>query len=88
MKVRHIFLKIAVIVLILHLAAGGLIGSQIQDSVINMDLDQVISAMETNDGLNVDDQFIRNNSIFSSATLISLLVAVMGVVAFRRNNES
>ena len=88
MKIRHILIKVAVTVLILHLAAGALIGSQIQDASINMGLDQVISAAETNNGLNVDDQIIQGNSIFSRATLISLLVAVMGVVAFRRNNES
>ena len=86
MKIRQIFIKVAIIALILHLASGALIGSQIQDGTINMmDLQQRISSADIHNGLDADYQFVQNESIFSKATIISLLVAVMGVVAFRRN---
>jgi len=86
MKIRHIFIKVAIIALVLHLASGALIGSQIQSGTSNVDLQQMISSPDIhNAALGADNQFMQNESIFSKATLISLLVAVMGVVAFRRN---
>ena len=81
-------IKIAVIVLILNFAVPGLVGSQIQDAKIKINLDRVIPSAENNSGFDQDDQIIQvlqEDSIFSQATLISLLFVFVGIVAFRRN---
>lgn len=88
MKIRRLTGIIIVALLALHIAAGGLAGSQSQESEQNIIIQKTISSLEMQTSLAPVVQSEEGRSIFSKTTIISLLMAVMGIVAFRRNTYS
>jgi hypothetical protein len=89
MKTKNIIGMVAVIVLTIHFAAGGLIGFQGKKSPQILTIEKVMPPPVAIQGtINPGEQLNGGKSIFSKATIISLIVAVMGIVAFRRNTFS
>ena len=86
MKLIHILKILFIALLVLHIGASGLVGFQNEGTIKNDTLDKVIHAAEVQDGLDTDAQSLSNESVFSRATILTLVFAVMGIVAFRRNS--
>lgn len=88
MKIQRMITMVAFIILLIHLTAGGLVGFQSPGSAQNLDIEKIIPSEIIQNTLASGEQFEQNRSIFSTTTIISLIVAVMGIVAFRRNTYS
>ena len=88
MKIRH-FLGIMIIFTItVYFVAAGFAGSQSQVVADKSIIEKSIPSLAIQQTFKSGDEFERDRSIFSKTTLISLLVAVIGIVAFRRNTYS
>lgn len=88
MKIRHLLGTFVILIITIYFVAAGIAGAQNQVSAENITIDKAIPSISIQQTLNPGDQFEQDRSIFSKTTLISLLVAVIGIVAFRRNNYS
>jgi len=88
MKTSYWLGVLIVVVLMVHFSAGGLIGFQSKVPTKNLTIEKVISPQAIQNTLTPGEQFNQNKSIFSKTTIITLVVAVMGIVAFRRNHYS
>ena len=90
MKMHH-WIYVFVVTLVMITATGGLVGLKSEGSAQNLTVENEIPSVATPDALNTVEQYNQDDqgrSIFSKTTIISLLVAVMGIVAFRRNTYS
>ena len=88
MKTRHFIGIVVIIILSMYFVAAGMAGSQSQVDTKNPIIEKAISSKAIQHSLKSDDQFEPDRSIFSKTTMISLIVAVIGIVAFRRNTYS
>jgi hypothetical protein len=88
MKARHFIGNIVIIILSLYLVAVGMAGYQSQMDTKNLIIEKAVPSKAIQHSVKSDDQFEPNRSIFSTTTMISLVVAVIGIVAFRRNTYS
>lgn len=88
MKIRYFISVTIFIVFMLHFAASGLIGSQGPQTPDVLSIEKTISSVTIQTPLQPGDKFKQDESIFSKTTIISLIMAVMGIVAFRRNTYS
>lgn len=76
---------ILLIVLTLGFTAGGSSTSQPVNSIPNLLIEKALPAGVNPAVITGSEQSTETNSIFSWSTIISLSVAVIGIVAFRRN---
>ena len=88
MKIRHLIGMVIIIVLTIHFAAGGLVGSQSKKSAQGIAIEKIAASGNLQDTIKASEQISPARSIYSKSTIISLIVAVMGIVAFRRNTYS
>ena len=88
MKTRYLIGIFVVIIITMHFVAAGMAGSQSQVVTENLVIEKAIPAQALQNTLTSGDQFEQDGSIFSKSTIIYLLVAVIGIVAFRRNTYS
>jgi hypothetical protein len=77
-----------VVTLSIHLVADGLAGSQRQEFAQNILIEKSIPPGAIPAPLDSPQQPVKDRTIFSKTTIISLFVAVIGIVAFRRNSYS
>ena len=88
MNIRYVIGIVVIIIITTHFVAAGLAGSQSQVAEQNHIIEKVISSDEIQNTLGSEDQFEQDKSIFSKTNILSLIVAVIGIVAFRRNTYS
>lgn len=88
MKIRYLIGIAVIIIVSVHLVAAGLAGSQSQVVSENTIIEKAIPSKAVQHSLKSPDQIKQDGSIFSKTTLISLVVAIIGIVAFRRNTYS
>lgn len=88
MKIRYLIGIAVIIILTIHLVAAGLAGSQSQAVTENSVIEKAIPSQAVQHSLKTDDQHKQDRSIFSKTTFFSLVVALIGIVAFRRNTYS
>lgn len=88
MKIRKLIVAIAIISFTMHFLVVGLAGSQSNIDTENLIIEKAIPSKAIERTLKSGDQFKPDESIYSKTTFISLLVAVIGIVAFRRNTYS
>ncbi len=88
MKISYWFGIVFVVVLAVHFSASALVGFQSKGPSQDLAIEKVIPPEATQNALQPGGKFVQNKSIFSRTTIISLIVAVMGIVAFRRNTYS
>lgn len=88
MKARHLISILFIIIISMHFVATGLAGSQSQEVTENFIIEKAVPSIAFQNTLKSDDHREETRSIFSRTTIISLIVAVIGIVAFRRNTYS
>ena len=88
MKTRYILATIFVIIISIHFVATGLAGSKSQVVTENFIIEKTVPALALQKTMDTADQLEPKRSIYSSTTIISFIVAVVGIVAFRRNTYS
>ena len=84
MKTIRIIKTIIVIAIALFFVGNGIIGFQSVGHAQKLTIEKAIPASVMQYTLEPVHQFQQNKSIFSTTTLISLIVAIIGIVAFRR----
>jgi hypothetical protein len=72
--------------LTLHFGASGLVGFQSQSIEEGTLIQNVSASVATTQGLEIQQQTDEHRSIFSNGTILTLLIAVVGLVSFRRNS--
>ena len=87
MKKRYMFCMVFVVmILTIHFAAGGLIGSQKQEVFQYGLMDNTNShPIHMAYSLISNEPIKQDKSIFSKTTVFFLFSAVIGIIAFRRN---
>lgn len=88
MKTRYIVGIFVVMLLTMYFVAAGTAGSKSQMVTENIVIEKANPTQTLKNTLTSGDQFEQDGSIFSKSTIIYLLVAVIGIVAFRRNTYS
>jgi hypothetical protein len=89
MKTRYLIgIFLFIIVITMHFVAAGMAGSQSQLVTENLVIKKAIPSQALQNTLTSGDQLEPDGSIFSRSTIIYLIVAVIGIVAFRRNTYS
>ena len=88
MKRRLIIEIVVLIVLASPFVASGLIGSESKQHTQKPCIENTIPSSPTQDIVKPGEQLIQEKSIYSKTTIILLIVAVIGIVAFRRNSFS
>ena len=68
--------------------AGGLWDSKTPGPVPKLKIEKAVPAKVAPDALTNNEKAVQDNSIFSWPTIITLSVAVIGIVTFRRNTYS
>jgi hypothetical protein len=85
MKMKNMIGMAIVITLMIHFTAGGLVGFDGKATTQTHLINNTISADAIHKTVISGEPHIEDKSIFSKATIISLVLAVIGLVAFRRN---
>ena len=88
MKIRNLTGIAAVIILSIYFVSAGLAGSQSTIDTEKIIIEKAHPIKTIQDNLGHGDSNEQDRSIFSKTTIISLLAAVIGIVAFRRNTYS
>jgi hypothetical protein len=88
MKIRQLIVTIVIISFTVLFVIVGLAGSQSQTDTENIIIEKVIPSKAIEHSLKSGDQFKPDKSIYSKNTIISLIVAIFGIIAFRRNTYS
>jgi hypothetical protein len=88
MKTLYLIGIVVIIIFTMDFVAAGISGSQSQVAPRNFIIDKAFSTKTNQHSLNSKDQFESDRSIFSKTNIISLIAAVIGIVAFRRNTYS
>lgn len=74
-----------IITLMIHFTASGLVGFNGNATTQTHLITSTLSADTIHKTVISGEQHFEDESIFSKATIISLVLAVIGLVAFRRN---
>jgi hypothetical protein len=94
MKIRQLIGFFIIFIFTGYFVAAVLAGSKSQIVTENVTIEKAIMGEAVQHSLKSDDQFMQDRSIFSimqdrsifsKTTVISLIAAVIGIVAFRRN---
>ena len=85
MKMMNLVRMAIVIALMIHFTASGLVGFNGKGTAQTQVINTTLTADTIHKTVNSDEQHIDDKSIFSKATIIVLILAVVGLVAFRRN---
>jgi hypothetical protein len=82
---KNIIRMAIIIAVTIHFTASGLVGFNGNGTVRTHMIENTLTADTIHNTVNPGEQHIEDKSIFSKATFISLILAVIGLVAFRRN---
>ena len=88
MKILHVIGIFTVFFLILHYSGDSFFLFQNEVTAQDIAIENKISVGLTQNNLPSVKDSEQSESIFSTTTIISLIVVVMGIVAFRRNRFS
>ena len=77
-----------IIVLMIHFTASGLVGFDGNGTGQTQLIKNTLPADTIQKTVNFGEQHSQDRSIFSKVTIISLILAVIGIIAFRRNTYS
>ena len=84
MKTIRIIKTIIVIAIALYFVGSGITGFQSVGHAQKLTIEKAIPANMMQHTLEPVNQFQQSKSIFSTTTIILLIVAIIGIVAFRR----
>lgn len=85
MKMKNLIGMAILITLMIHFTASGLVGFNGKGTTQTQLMKNTLTVDAINKTVKSGEQHIEDKSIFSKATFISLVLAVIGLVAFRRN---
>ena len=85
MKVRYWLGIVLVVVLAVHFSAYGLNGSQSRVPSQHHEIKNIIKSEAAQKAAQPGEHFFEEKTVFSRTTIIFLVVALLGIVAFRRN---
>jgi hypothetical protein len=88
MKIRYAIGIVVTTIITVYFVAAGLAGSQSQVVEQNHIIEKAISSDAIQNALGSEDQFEPDKSIFPKTNFLSLIFAIIGIVAFRRNTYS
>ena len=84
MKTIRLIQTIVVITLAIYFVGSGIVGLQSVGYAQKLTVEKIISPDVMHYILKPVNQFQQNKSIFSTTTIISLVVVIISIVAFRR----
>ena len=88
MKTIRFIKTIVVIALAIYFAGSGLIGFRSVGHAQKLTIEKAIPSDVMQYSLEPANHLRHDRSIYSAATIISLVVAIIGIVAFRRKTDS
>jgi hypothetical protein len=88
MKIYHIIGMAVVLMLSIHFVTVGSAGSHQQEFTQNIIIEKTVPSGAKPASRNPSHIIDEDKTIFSKTTIISLIVAVIGIVAFRMNSNS
>lgn len=88
MKKYYLIIIIVISIVLMHFVTAGLAGFPNQVVTEDLSVEKTELTKGIQNVLKSEDDFEQDRTIFSISTLISLLGAVIAIVAFRRNTYS